>query len=204
MLRGPIQSNDFSIGGDTYFSFNFSDSLMILRGVVPVGGGLRVRIWTHFSCHICCFHFIPVCIIPSIISVTYIPVAKRWLCKQRLLLGNARNIHARNNRRTVFSVARAAAVGTQRCGKHNSNESKGNNRRAVFYMWSVFRCYKQGTKSVEFCTTGCEERTWAREAEDCTVRSRCQGRTGEDTAVWRKAWRMLWVICELWRSAVAL
>jgi hypothetical protein len=48
--------------------------------------------------------------------MAYRPVAKRRLCKQRPLLGNARNIHARNNRSTVFS------------------------------MWSVPRCYNQGTK----------------------------------------------------------
>jgi hypothetical protein len=46
--------------------------------------------------------------------VAYRPVAKRWLCKERPLLrngsinsgrlGNACNIHARNNIRTVFSM----------------------------------------------------------------------------------------------------
>jgi hypothetical protein len=43
-----------------------------------------------------------------------------------------------------------------------------NNRKAVFSMWSVPRCCKQGTKSVdrEFCTEGCEERAWVREAEE--------------------------------------
>jgi DNA-directed RNA polymerase beta' subunit len=42
--------------------------------------------------HICYFPF-------KCYVVTYRPVAKWWLCKQRPLLGNARN-----NRRTVFSV----------------------------------------------------------------------------------------------------
>jgi hypothetical protein len=51
-------------------------------------------------------------------TVAYRPVAKRWLCKQRPLLGNARNIHARNNRRTVFS------------------------------MWSVPRCYNREVLSL--------------------------------------------------------
>jgi hypothetical protein len=32
--------------------------------------------------------------------VEYTPVAKQWFCKQRLLLGNARNTHVNNNRRT--------------------------------------------------------------------------------------------------------
>jgi hypothetical protein len=40
---------------------------------------------------------------PSKIIVAYKPVAKRQLCKQWPLLCNARNIHARNNRRTVSS-----------------------------------------------------------------------------------------------------
>jgi hypothetical protein len=46
--------------------------------------------------------------------VAYRPVAQRWLCKQRALVGNTLNIHERNNIRTAFS------------------------------MWSVLRCYKQG------------------------------------------------------------
>jgi hypothetical protein len=50
--------------------------------------------------------------------VAYRPVAKQRLCKQRPLLGNARNMHARYNRRTVFSVVRAAAISGQRLGKH--------------------------------------------------------------------------------------
>jgi hypothetical protein len=36
--------------------------------------------------------------------VVWTPVAKRRLCKQRLLLGNALKMHARNSRKTVFSV----------------------------------------------------------------------------------------------------
>jgi hypothetical protein len=36
-------------------------------------------------------------------NVAYRHVAKRRLCKQQPLLGNARNIHVRNNR-TVFSM----------------------------------------------------------------------------------------------------
>jgi hypothetical protein len=31
--------------------------------------------------------------------VAYTPVTKRWLCKQRTLLGNAHNIHAPSNRK---------------------------------------------------------------------------------------------------------
>jgi hypothetical protein len=50
--------------------------------------------------------------------VAYRPVAKRWFCKQRPLLWSARNIHACNNRRTVFSEVRAAVVSRQQLGKH--------------------------------------------------------------------------------------
>jgi hypothetical protein len=57
--------------------------------------------------------------LPSILNtVGYRPVADLWLCKQRPLLVNARNIHARNNRRTVFSVVHPATVSAQRLGKH--------------------------------------------------------------------------------------
>jgi hypothetical protein len=65
--------------------------------------------------------------------------------------------------------------------------------------WSVSRCYKQGTKSVvrEFCTGGCEERTWPREAEDSPVRSHWQGMADEDTSGWKKlsgCCSYLWIV----------
>jgi hypothetical protein len=47
-------------------------------------------------------------------------IAKQWLCKQRPFLGKARNIHASNNKRTVFSVIRAANVSVKWLGKHVS------------------------------------------------------------------------------------
>jgi hypothetical protein len=50
--------------------------------------------------------------------VAYRPVAKEWLYKQRPLLSNTRNIQARNNRRTMFSMVRGAAVSGQQLGKH--------------------------------------------------------------------------------------
>jgi hypothetical protein len=59
-------------------------------------------------------------------NVAYRSVAKRRLFKQRLLLGNARNIHAGNNIKMVFSVVRAAAVSGQRLGKHVSEEKEMN------------------------------------------------------------------------------
>jgi hypothetical protein len=45
------------------------------------------------------------------------------------------------------------------------------NRKTVFYMWSMPRCYRQGTRLVvtEFCMGGCEERTGAREAEESSL-----------------------------------
>jgi hypothetical protein len=50
-------------------------------------------------------------------NVAYRPGAKRWLCKQQPLLGNARYIHARKNRITVFHVARSAAVSGKQLSK---------------------------------------------------------------------------------------
>jgi hypothetical protein len=35
-------------------------------------------------------------------TTAYRPVAKRWFCKQRPLLDNGRNIHARNNKTTAL------------------------------------------------------------------------------------------------------
>jgi hypothetical protein len=56
---------------------------------------------------------------PKYNVVAYSLVAKGcWRCKQRPLLVNARNIHASNNRRTVFSAVSSAAVSGQRLGKY--------------------------------------------------------------------------------------
>jgi hypothetical protein len=41
---------------------------------------------------------------------------------------------------------------------------------------------------VEFCTGGCEGRTWVREAEESPLlEAVCQGTTDEDTADWQMA-----------------
>jgi hypothetical protein len=53
------------------------------------------------------------CIMKRFRIVSYRPVAKRWFCKQRPLLGNDHNMHERNNRRTVFLMVRATAVSGQ-------------------------------------------------------------------------------------------
>jgi hypothetical protein len=44
-----------------------------------------------------------------------------------------------------------------------NNRHEGNNRRAVFSMWPVPRCYKQGTRLElrQYCEGVGEERTWA-------------------------------------------
>jgi hypothetical protein len=88
-------------------------------------------------------------LLTCIYIVEYRLVAKRWLCKQRHLLGNARNIHACKNRRTAFSVVRDAAVSGQLLGKHVPAATDTNNRRTVFSTWSVPRWYKQGTTLVQ-------------------------------------------------------
>jgi hypothetical protein len=59
------------------------------------------------------------------------------------------------------------AVSGQRLGKHipvatqqilNAATVKCMNRKAVFSVWYMPRCYKQGARSdqVQFCTGGCE------------------------------------------------
>jgi hypothetical protein len=51
-------------------------------------------------------------------------------------------------------VARQWILNNATVGYYNGNR--------VISLWSVLRCYKQGTKlaesSVEFCTGGCEDR----------------------------------------------
>jgi hypothetical protein len=79
-------------------------------------------------------------------------------------------------------------------------------------MWSVARCYKQGTRlefgqltvKSQFCKGVCEERTWNREAKEsplleAVARERLvkaqQAGKGLEVAV---------VIYELWKLAVAM
>jgi hypothetical protein len=91
--------------------------------------------------------------------VAYRLVAKRWFCKQRPLLRND----------SVNTVGR-------------------NSRRAVFSLWFVPRCYKHGSKLVEFSSV-LYGRLW-REDQSAwswrisTVRSLCQGTTSE--AGWKR------------------
>jgi hypothetical protein len=72
--------------------------------------------------------------------------------------------------------------------------------------WSVLRCYKQGTKSVEreLCTGVSEEWTWAHEVEEYPL---LEAVTRERLVKTQQAGKGLAgavVICELWRLAVAL
>jgi hypothetical protein len=67
---------------------------------------------------------------PSVFSnikciVSHSPVSKQRICKQRAFLDNAHNIHARNSRRTEFSVVRAATVAMQQRGKQPYTTIKG-------------------------------------------------------------------------------
>jgi hypothetical protein len=81
--------------------------------------------------------------------VAYRPVAKQRLCKPADS-GQILDKHVPIARQHVLNNA---TVGLQQWKRGGS-------------AWSVLRCYKQGTKSVQFRTGGCEERTWAREAEE--------------------------------------
>jgi hypothetical protein len=69
--------------------------------------------------------------------MAYRPIAEQRLCNERPLLRNARNIHARNNRRTVFSM-----WSTPRPFICNGSVNRlYNNRGDVFSAWSVPRSY---------------------------------------------------------------
>jgi hypothetical protein len=72
------------------------------------------------------------------------PLLSGWFSKQQPLLRNARNIHARNNRQTVFSVVRVATVAMQQHGKHAPARTKE--------MFSVGPC-----RDVTRKTTGATE-----------------------------------------------
>jgi hypothetical protein len=106
--------------------------------------------------------------------VAYRPVAKQSFYKQRPLLCNARNIHAINIRRTVFSVVRKGTASGQQHGKHVPavTDTKATIEERCF-LCSPCRdviTRTDGTMTsvelVEFCTGGCEDRTQAREHEE--------------------------------------
>jgi hypothetical protein len=69
--------------------------------------------------------------------VAHSPVDKQWLCKQQTLLGNARYIHARNNRTTVMKP-----VSRQRISKQAFTTMRWS-LETVFSVRSVQNCYKE-------------------------------------------------------------
>jgi hypothetical protein len=107
--------------------------------------------------------------------VAYRSVAKPWFCKQWPLLGNARNMQA------IIEL---------------------------FSVWSVPRCYNREVWSlvslVEFCTGGCEERTWAFEIEESPLLEAVAREWLVKTQQAGKGLACAVVVCELWRLAVVL
>jgi hypothetical protein len=74
--------------------------------------------------------------------VAYKPFAKRRLCKQRPLIGNARNIRVPNNRKTGVCnpfLSKGSVI------KFPLQRTPTQNSRTVFSMWSLPRYYKQGS-----------------------------------------------------------
>jgi hypothetical protein len=69
--------------------------------------------------------------------VAYRPVAKQWPRKQQHLLGNARNIHAGNNRISVFSMSFAPRPLLCNGPVNTPLQHRG----AVFSAWSMPRYY---------------------------------------------------------------
>jgi hypothetical protein len=116
--------------------------------------------------------------------VTYRLIAKRWLCKQRPLLGNARN-----NRRTVLYVVSAAAISGHRLSKHVPASTDTNviieercfPRDPCRDIISKGRGYFRGVLHGRLWRENSSAWSW----RISTVRSRCQGTTGEDTEGWK-------------------
>jgi hypothetical protein len=73
-------------------------------------------------------------------------------------------------------------------------------------MWSVQRFYKQGTRLElsQFCMGVCEERTWAREAEESPLLEAIAREWLVKTQQAGKGLVGAVVIFELWRLAVVL
>jgi hypothetical protein len=73
-------------------------------------------------------------------------------------------------------------------------------------MWSVPKCYKQGTwlELSQFCTGVCEEETSAREAEEFRLLEAAPRERPEKTQQDGEGLARAVVICELWILAVAL
>jgi hypothetical protein len=140
-------------------------TISLLRRVM-----LKVHI-EHFT------HLISLCQI-ILHNVTYRPVAKRWLSKQRPLLGNSRNIHTRNMEELYFRCGPCQDIITER----------------------------YGAKLVvsQFCMGGCEDRTWVHEPEESSLLEAVDREWLVKTQQAGKDLAGALVNCELWRLAVAL
>jgi hypothetical protein len=102
--------------------------------------------------------------------VAYKPLTKRWLCKQRPLLCNARNIHSRKDRTIWFTEPLLWNGSKQRLGKYVPSETNArNNIRAVFSMRSTPRSLlcngavntpPRRLRGCVFCLVRAEELPW--------------------------------------------
>jgi hypothetical protein len=92
-----VYSEHWAWTGKNYWKQCYSGVISVVTKVPP-----------HFKSTHCTTYFVALGVYNSVYlvsdTVSYRPVSKRRLCKQRPLLGNARNIHAHNNRRTVFCM----------------------------------------------------------------------------------------------------
>jgi hypothetical protein len=90
--------------------------------------------------------------------VAHRPVAKQWLCKQRPLLRNVRNIHATIEERCfLWSEPRLFLGNGSLRTRSRGNRHDCKKRRTVFSIWFVPRRYNQGRWSNEFT---CEIFAW--------------------------------------------
>jgi hypothetical protein len=104
--------------------------------------------------------------------VAYRPIVKQWLCKQRPLLGNARNIHARNNRTTGLCNPFIST------GSLNTPTTIADMLETVFSIRCVHSGYMVSWESaVEFQTS-----KWA------VSREMGSAREAEKTALWVQMW----------------
>jgi hypothetical protein len=79
-----------------------------------------------------------ICICKDERIAAYRPVAKQWLCKQRPLLGNARNTYTTTIKSSVFCGTRRGRLwATARQTPSRGKGQQRNNRSAVFSIWSL-------------------------------------------------------------------
>jgi hypothetical protein len=94
----------------------------------------------------------------------YRPIAKQWLCKQWLLLGNTRSIHACSNRRTVFSmwsVPRSYLEDSWCCSSVPCVEAGSNTSNVTLRVVEGDEKWSLKSETVKY---GCESQgTWTQE-----------------------------------------